>query len=284
MIRSLRGWRKHLRRQNLASRTVEAYLADVADFARWMRKQVGGFEPSAVSRDNIQRYLEQLRRGVGANKAPVKPSTVNRRIDSLRSFFRWARRRQLVDANPARAVQYFATEPTDLRWLSDRETRVLKDWLHEQATLRDRALIMLMLSTGLRVSEVAGIRAGDLDVDPKGHRGCVRVPQENRRMRTVPLNRQAVECLLDYFEQRTGTQKRVPRPPFLSRHNNPLAARSIRRAVKRCGERAGISGLTPHTLRHTFCRNLFLSGAGPEEIARLAGHQSTVQAKHYTQK
>lgn len=281
MVELLRRWQRHLRAKKLSPNTISAYCSDVSDFASWMRRRRGKFAPSVVCAEAVQRYLKQLRKGCGSGQTPAKPSTVNRRIDSLRSFFRWAHRRRLIDRNPAQQAEYIASAKNDFPWLTEDETHKLLQSLERRASLRDRALIVLILRSGLRVSEVAAIRAEHLEIDPEQQRGAARVQRRGRNTRTVPLDRKAVSCLLDYFEQRTGARTEVPQPPFLSRHNNPLAARSIRRRVKRCGELAGLCGLTPHTLRHTFCRSLSLSGADPPEIARLAGHKSTVQAKKY---
>lgn len=259
------------------------------EFIRYMRVQRGASEHTlrAYEKD-LDRFFGFLD-GAEPDQAGIREfiaselsagsakSTVSRRLATLRSFFSFLHREGIVNANPAKLVTSPKVPGRLPRFLSIDEAFDLLSRTGGETVLesRDRALLELAYSSGLRVSELEGLDPGDVDLEE----GIVRVMGKGGKERLVPVGGRAREALSDYLKKRGSGDG----PLFQNSRGGRLSDRSIRRVVKKY---AGLMALgpdvTPHTLRHTFATHLLHGGADLRVIQELLGHSSLSTTQKYT--
>ena len=272
--------------KNFSPATVRAYSADLDQFARFCAGDppVDG-EGARTPRPAIDPALVTLRtvRGfLGALSAQgLKTSSLGRKLAALRSFFRFLNREGLLQGNPARPIRSPAKPKTLPPVLTvDEAARLLETpGGPPRSPLRDRALLELLYSSGLRVSELTGLNLEDLDLPG----GSVRVLGKGRKERIVPVGRKAVEAVRAYIaEERHGEAGEAA--IFLNmRDGGRLTSRSVHRLL---GARALRQGwqkrISPHALRHSFATHLLGGGADLRAIQEMLGHRSLSTTTRYT--
>jgi integrase/recombinase XerC len=240
----------------------------------------GGVEIEKVDRIAIRKYLSFLHR-------KNKKSSIARKISTLRSFFKYLVREQMVPSNPAKSVSTPKVEKTLPTTLTvDEAFRLMESpkSISEKSSegakekgLRDRAILELLYSSGLRVSELVGLNSNQLDLDL----GIVRVMGKGRKERIVPVGVKAIEVLKAYLEER-GMLK-GDEPIFVNSLGGRLTARSVGRLIKKYSRHSGIfRKVSPHSLRHTFATHLLDAGADIREIQEMLGHSSLSTTQRYT--
>lgn len=282
--------------RGLSPRTVESYGRDIRDFlatatASGLLQDPAGREQwprLAGQRDLIRTHLAALRR------RGCKPSTLDRHLAAIRSFYRYLRLVALVEEVPGnlRAGRGGRRRelPHDLN--VELTARLLE--LPDTATprgRRDRALLEAVYGLGLRLAEVTGLDLGDLDFP--GQR--VRVLGKGNRERVLPLAGCAAEALSVHLaatlepeawqDLRDGAIGRAHagRPVFEGRPGRRIGRRTVQALVARyAGELAQVSGVSPHTLRHSFATHLLDGGAGIRVVQELLGHRHLSTTQIYT--
>jgi integrase/recombinase XerC len=242
-------------------------------------------------RRDIERFMDSLGdreaelsdvRGFVASeiKRGSKKSTASRRLAALRSFFRFMVREGHLKANPARLVSS-PKQPRHLpRFLSVDEAFSLVEQPRGIGLLmaRDRAVLELLYSSGLRVGELAGLNVDDINAKE----GLAKVRGKGRKERIVPVGDKALEALKAYMVERM-LRKKASEALFINKNGTRLSERSIRRVVLKYSRTTGIEGrVGPHTLRHTFATHLLHGGADLRVIQELLGHSSLSTTQKYT--
>ena len=253
--------------------TLAAYRRDITgvlDLAAARGKPV---PPSAWTRELLERGMRELyRRGQSAASAA-------RALAAWRSYSRFCVRRGVIASDPARAVPFPRLPKRLPRTLPQLDLERALDRLSgtDPASLRDRALLELAYSSGLRLAELVGLDHGDVDRAS----GLLRVRGKGRRERIVPAGREALAALERYG---TSLEKQVAQGAvFVNGHGQRLSGRTVQRVVKRrLGEVAGGLGVTPHALRHSFASHLLDRGADLRAIQELLGHRSLTSTQVYT--
>jgi integrase/recombinase XerC len=260
-----------------SAHTVSNYRRDLSRLAAFMEKRNVPLEK--VDHLFLRDFLNTLYLdGLGK-------SSVSRTLSAIRTFFRTMVGRRRVPPNPAEMVASPRLPKRLPGNLSESEVRGLLEAPTETTftALRNRAILELLYASGLRVSELVGLDADDLDRDAR----LVRVLGKGRKERIVPFGRFAAEALDAYEQERArlpGTpQADGPAPLFISRRGTRLTTRTIERLVARCRTllRPG-RHLTPHTLRHSFATHLLENGADLRAIQELLGHASLRTTQKYT--
>ena len=257
---------------NRSPRTVSAYRRDLASFAEWLGRPV-----ASAKLEELQRYLAELR-GRG-----LAPATIARRAAAIRSFFRHATLLDLVQENPAAALELPRRRTQLPRTLSPGEAERLLEAAAGTAprALRDRALAELLYGAGLRVSEAVGLERGGVDLD---HR-VVRAIGKGDRERVVPIGRAAADALRRYLAHGRPHLDRRHRPElFLNAHGGPLTRAGAFLILRRLGEKAGLEPdrVHPHLLRHSFATHLLEGGADLRSVQEMLGHADLATTELYT--
>lgn len=249
--------------------TLRAYRKDLELFFGSASAEAGSFDTG-----DVRGFVaSELTRG-------MSKTTACRRLASLRSFFRYLHREGYLKANPAKLVASPRRPEMLPRFLSVDEVFALvekPEGVGFQAA-RDRAVLELAYSSGLRVSELAGLDVEDV----KLQEGLVRARGKGGKERVVPVGRKAVEAIRAYKVERTLRRSAEP-ALFLNVRGKRLSQRSIGRLVRKYSWMLALSGkVTPHTLRHTFATHLLHGGADLRVIQELLGHSSLSTTQKYT--
>ncbi|MEC4684410.1 MAG: tyrosine recombinase XerC [Nitrospirota bacterium] len=252
-----------------STHTLRAYRKDLQEFFTLVRKS-----PADIELSDIRGFIaHRLKDG-------MERSTVSRQLATLRSFFRFLHRESHISSNPARLVPNPKQQKRLPRFLSVDETFAIiekPEGIGFQKA-RDRAILELLYSSGLRVSELAGMDMEDLNMRD----GLIKVRGKRKKERIVPVGNKAIESLKVYLIERS-LMKKETQAIFLNRKGSRLTDRSIRRIVVKYSRETGLGGkIGPHTLRHTFATHLLQSGADLRVIQELLGHSSLSSTQVYT--
>jgi len=274
-------------RENASPHTCRCYGKDLQEFEDFLKSSgmpltpMGGVEIEKVDRLVIRKYLSFLHR-------KNKKSSIARKISTLRSFFKYLVREQVIPSNPAKSISTPKVEKTLPTTLTVDETfrlmespqRVSKKPSSEGSRLkrlRDQAILELLYSSGLRVSELVGLNSNQLDLEL----GIVRVMGKGRKERIVPVGMKAIESLKAYMKSEEC--RREMNPIFINASGGRLTARSVGRLIKKYSRHSGIfRKVSPHSLRHTFATHLLDAGADIREIQEMLGHSSLSTTQRYT--
>jgi len=265
-----KGYSKH---------TIAAYRNDLVQFLTYLAG-AGVSSWQDVSRAHILDYILYLK------EREYAPSTVARKVASVKSFFHFLMADGVLPDDPTTAVDSPVVEKPLPRPLSPEQmARLLAEPAKSETprTLRDCALLELMYATGMRASEVIGLKIDAVDLEA----GTVRCVGKGNKERILPLHERAQETLSAYLEDgRAGLLRgREETALFVNnRGGRPLTRQGLWQIVKKYATAAGIEcQVTPHTLRHSFATHMLNGGAGLRELQQLMGHASISSTQLYTQ-
>jgi integrase/recombinase XerC len=255
--------------------TVKAYLGDLAQYAAYLAEAGAAVVPSSPAL--VRGFVARAAAGAG-------PTSLGRKLSALRSFYRFLVREGLAPANPARAVSSPKRPKRLPAVLPESEVAALVEApasAEGPLALRDRALLELLYGGGLRVAELTGLDAGDVDLD----RGLVRVLGKRGKERIVPFGRPAGEALRRWLAEGRPALAAEGRGAalFLNARGGRLTPRSVARRLERWVLAAGLPRhVHPHVLRHCFATHLLGNGADLRGIQELLGHASLATTQRYT--
>ncbi|MEW6064620.1 MAG: tyrosine-type recombinase/integrase [Bacillota bacterium] len=256
-----------------ARSTLDAYRKDIACFAKWYMNTTGKeLRPWEITSIDLREY-----QGYMQNIQGLKPATINRRMVALEKFIRWAHGKGYIDRLPAfpKTIREQKAPPKALERVE--QNRLLRE-VERRGKARDAALIRLMMSCGLRVSETIAIRLADLDIGER--HGSVTVRGKGNKYREVPVPPEARRAIREWLEERA---KRYPDSEWLfpNRKGGHITARYAERMVKNIGNFAGLD-IHPHILRHTAATNMLRTGADLVTVAQVLGHADLNTTAIYT--
>ncbi len=265
--------------KSVSPHTCRGYRKDLEQFEGFLKNsgmyltRADQVDLTRVDRLAIRRFLSFLHR-------KNKKSSIARKISALRSFYKYLVKEQIVSSNPAKHVATPKLEkPLPSTLTVDEAFRLVESPADEEKPqrLRDQAILELLYSSGIRVSELVGLNLEHLDRDL----GIVKVMGKRRKERIVPVGSKAIEALSAYLEERGVVEEKDPL--FLNARGGRLRSRSVGRLVKHYTGRSGIyRNISPHSLRHTFATHLLDSGADIREIQEMLGHASLSTTQRYT--
>ena len=263
--------------RGLATATIRAYDTDLRLFG----KDAPGIADWATSPDPTRDYLASMTRP----PRTLRPTSVRRKAASIRAFYRFAYAEELIDADVAALIDLPRQSQRLPDTLDAAEVAELLDASDgEDGTgLRDRALLELLYSSGLRVSEALGLDRTDLSADG----GFVRVIGKGDKERIVPVGEVALEAIERYLGERDaiagGHDTEDVDALFVSSRGRRMGRMAAWRSMRKAAIRAGLSGrVTPHTLRHSFATHLLEGGADLRVVQELLGHASITTTQLYT--
>ena len=267
---------------NHSPHTVKAYGRDLAAFTAFCnRHYAGAWQWGTVDRSGFRGFLGELqRRGLSKRSAA-------RALSAVRSLYRYLQVHHGLASNPARAVRVPKLDKRLPTYLDRPTTQTLFDWAEQRAEagdfagVRDLAILELFYSTGMRLSELAGLSLDDVDLlsDQAKVRG------KGKKERIVPVGSRAVLALRRYLRLRddvvasAGADRRAV---FVTMRGRRLPPRSIQRLMHRLFDAVGGDSLRVHSLRHTFATHLLDAGADLRAVQELLGHASLSTTQIYT--
>ncbi len=282
--RRIRGFGDYLRDQaRFSPNSVKGYLTDVEGFRRYLEDN--GFDLDApgnrafqsVDTPWIRGYLKTLHQ-------TCKKSSIGRKLAALKGFFRYLLREGVVVRDPLAGFSTPRQEVPLVTFLSVDEAFRVLGCLPEEGIFpaRDRAVMEVLYSSGVRVSELVGVDWRDVDFSL----GVLKVFGKGSRERIVPVGEVALAALRDWAVHQRGHWGREARgaePVFLNRFGARITTRSVARIVEKYLRLAGIPvRMGPHGLRHTFATHLLNAGADLRSIQELLGHVSLSTTQRYT--
>lgn len=262
--------------KGLSSNTVSAYRRDLAKFSAFTQKRKLGLE--AITRDDLVDFLASLYR------QKLESKSVARHLVSLRNFFRFAQIQELIADDPSvnlESPKIRRSLPGYLR-LEEVERLLEQPDAKTPFGLRDRAMLEVLYSAGLRVSELIGLRVMDLDSKV----GSVRCIGKGDKERIVPVGKKALGMVEKYLYQ--ARPKLLGKATgsvtlFVNRRGGPLSRVGVWKILSAYGRRAGLRvALTPHMLRHSFATHLLERGADLRSVQLMLGHADISTTQIYT--
>ncbi|MEB1810078.1 MAG: tyrosine recombinase XerC [Bacillaceae bacterium] len=265
--------------KNCSKHTIDNYLLDIDDFLKHM-KENNIDEFLSVTYHTVRHYLTTL-----YDKQYARTS-IARRISALRSLYRFLLREGKVNENPFAATHIPKIGKRLPTFMYEQEVEQLFSSFDDENVLdqRDKAILELLYSSGLRVSECCQLKVEDIDFSI----GTVFVIGKGKKERYVPVGSYALDALQYYIDdartQLIGKSKTGPHPAlFLNFRGGPLTDRSVREILKKRIEKASLTmHMSPHKLRHTFATHLLNNGADLRVVQELLGHSHLSSTQIYT--
>jgi integrase/recombinase XerD len=264
--------------RGLSANTVTAYRRDLVKFDDFAKKRKLTLE--SVSRDNLVEFLASLYR------QKLESRTVARHLVTLRNFFRFAQLQELIATDPSlnlESPKIRRSLPGYLR-LEEIERLLAQPDDKTPLGLRDHAMLDVLYSTGLRVSELISLRVMDLDTAV----GCIRCIGKGDKERIVPIGKKALALVERYLRDARpkliGKGKQaLATTLFINRRGAPLSRVGVWKILSAYGRKAGLrSSLTPHMLRHSFATHLLERGADLRSVQLMLGHSDISTTQIYT--
>lgn len=259
--------------KHLSENTIEAYMRDLAQFAHYILR-MHDVAPKQVEREMIEHYMGWL------YDNQRERSSQARALSGIKSFFNFMLLNELIDLSPAEQIEAPKSSRTLPDTLSTEEIDRIINSIDPSTTkgLRDRAILELLYSCGLRVSELCDLKLGDLFFGE----GYIRVVGKGDKQRLVPISSIARERIQLYKEQRKSTNRNED-TLFLNNRGSRLTRVMIFTLLKQAAQRAGIDKkISPHTLRHSFATHLLEGGANIRQVQELLGHENILTTEIYT--
>ncbi len=255
--------------------TVEAYGRDLDRYLTFLA-QDGVTTPDAVTREEVRSHIEALE-DVG-----LAPASVERAVSAIKGFHRFMVAEQITEVHPTADLPLPA-KPSRLPDVISREQAAAlldQPFPHTPAGQRDRTMLEVLYGCGLRVSELCDLDQRQVLLDEE----VLRVFGKGSKERVVPIMGTAAAALADYLDEwRSGLVGRVPTPAvFLNTHGGRISRQSVHTIVERSGRMVGITGLHPHTLRHSFATHVLEGGADLRIVQELLGHANISTTQLYT--
>ncbi|HEX8273824.1 MAG TPA: tyrosine recombinase XerC [Longimicrobiaceae bacterium] len=272
--------------RQLSPRTLRAYTDDLREFEAFLTTYYGTPEWTwgGIDRLAIRSFM-----GDCVGRRGLAKRSVARKLSAVRSFFRFLHVEGTVEANPARSVRSPKRERTLPGFLTREQMETVIEYAEARADhgtllgLRDLAIVELFYGTGMRLSELQALDLADLDLVSER----ARVMGKGRKERIVPLGRMAIAALRRYYEVRDArtqdTPGADPRAVFVGQAGRRLSARQIQNVIgKLLDGVAEDSGVSTHSLRHSFATHLVDAGADLVAVKELLGHASLSTTQIYT--
>lgn len=284
--------------RHFSPHTSKCYAADLQQFCAYLcgalnvavddggRDQpIANLPGEEVNRRLLKMDTDQVREFLGfLRERNYCKSTVARKLATLRSFFKFLVRRSYLPSNPVASIR---TPKQDKRLPKCLEIEQIEKLLSNPDTTtllgaRDRAMLEMLYSTGMRVSELIALNVADVDLG----QNVVKVSGKGKKQRVIPLGPGAVQTVLHFLDLRRSD----PRSPafdadalFINKHGQRLSTRSVRRKLDKYLLDAGLDlSVSPHTLRHSFATHMLRRGADLRSVQELLGHQSLSTTQVYT--
>lgn len=267
----------HLRfERNLSKNTIESYMRDVGQFREFVEHEYD-ILPAEVRRKHIESYLASV------YDQGMEASSQARRLSGIKSFFKFLQISEITTVSPTEFIDTprIGRKLPEILSVAEIDAMIATIDLSAPNGHRNKAMLETMYSCGLRVSELIGLRLGDLFFDE----GFIRVTGKGDKQRLVPVSAEAAKNIGLWLEQRRTmtVDSRCADIVFLSRRGKKLSRVYVFTVIRDAAQLAGINKtVSPHSLRHSFATHLLAGGASIRQIQDLLGHESILTTEIYT--
>lgn len=262
--------------RNYSDRTVEAYSDDLEHFEDFVTRMTGSFDPLKPDLNIVRGWMAEM------GQRHQAASSIKRRICCLRSFYRYLRRQGLITTNPLTLLPSPKIPRTLPVWISEDQMDYLLDDIdygQDFEGIRDHLLIDMLYSTGMRRSEVAGLKDRDVDLD--GHQ--LKVMGKGNKERLIPTGPELEALIAQYRDCRNAEVGMETDHFFTDIDGNPLTPQRVYAlAHKYLAHLPQLSRKGAHVLRHSFATNMLAEGADLMAVKELLGHASLQSTEVYT--
>ena len=271
MLKQIENFTLSLRGRNLSAHTLRAYESDLEGFAAFMSLR-NFLSVKDFTLKNIRAYLAY------ENIKEISRPTMLRKISALRSFAKFLANRGLIKVNPFSLFSAPRREKKLPAFLTEGEASNLMDAeISRRFHYRNKAILELLYSSGLRRSETVGLNIGDINFDE----GYVRVLGKGSKERLVPVTDIALEAISNYLD--TRPQAKGEEPLFLGSKGGRLSGEGLAQIVKKSAIDSRVARkVTPHSLRHSFATHLLNNGCDLKSLQEMLGHKSLAATQVYT--
>jgi len=260
--------------QNASNNTIVSYINDLYEFFSYIYDEIKIRNIQDVTKSVVRSYVIKLQ------SLGYKKNSISRKVNSLRTFFKFLVRKKFLQTNPLLYLSSIKKDKNLPSFLTKEEIQKLFSLIQpvDFISARDRAILELFYSSGLRISELAQLTEDDIDL----YEGLVVVQGKGNKERIVPVGEVALNYLKEYirYKYKLGIKKKEM---FLNKFGNKLSVRGIRKIVAKWINKAAIhKKVSPHTFRHTFATHLLDAGCDLRSIQEMLGHKSLSTTNIYT--
>lgn len=255
--------------------TAENYERDLLQFSAWLLKQASPSALEAVVEYQVRQWISQLHR------QGISSSTIQRKLSSLRSYFNYRIKHKLQSVNPAIDIR----APKDTKHLPqtldiEQVTQLLNIQGDDFISIRDKAILELFYSSGLRLAELASLQLGSVNLDE----ASVTVVGKGNKTRRVPVGSHAVKALRLWLDMRAQyTASQLSNDLFTSKQGKAIGHRNIQLRINHWQKKQGITqSIHPHKLRHSFASHLLQSSGDLRAVQEFLGHSDISSTQIYT--
>ncbi|MFE8695582.1 site-specific tyrosine recombinase XerD [Cytobacillus sp. FJAT-53684] len=264
--------------KGLAKNTIVSYERDLKSYMKYLKNIEAITDMNHVQRVQIIHFLKSLKEQGKSSK------TLARHIASIRAFHQFLLREKAADQDPSVHIESPQQERSLPKVLNMQEVEILLESpkMNDHYGLRDKAMLELLYATGIRVSELIGLKLGDVHLTM----GFVRCIGKGNKERIIPIGKTAVQALDQYLQKGRSqfvSKKHKDEALFLNHHGKGLSRQGFWKILKGLASAAGIEkDLTPHTLRHSFATHLLENGADLRAVQEMLGHADISTTQIYT--
>ena len=256
--------------KQLSNNTYDGYYRDLKDFFKYTKKDY-----NKINSNDIINYIEYLSKN-------SSPKTINRHIVSIKNYYKFMEKKGKINFNPTENIVGLKMPKTVPRVLSEDDiNKLLEIKLNNAYDYRNKAMLELMYSSGLRVSELLSLEVNNIDLDNY----LVRCFGKGSKERIVPITDEAHEALYNYIYiyRNTLTKNKMTNILFLNSHGSQLSRQGFTKILKEIALEKGINkDLSPHTIRHSFATHLINHGADLRSVQTMLGHENIKTTQIYT--
>lgn len=265
--------------KDFSANTISAYRNDLSQFGRFLTTERGRGDWREMGEEDLRAYMLHLRDRGYAN------STIARKTAAVRSFCAFLVQQEILRSDPSGGLSSPPVAKNVPRTMTHDEVERLFDQLlnsHSTDLLRDLAMLKILYGTGMRVSELVSLNTDDVDFE----RNEIVCPGKQGRSRRVPLQSEVAGTLREYMERhrdKLASSDSDQPALFLNHRGQRLTRQGFWLILKNYAEEAGVDGITPHTLRHSFAAHQVLDGRELSDVQQMLGHVSISTTQIYEQ-
>lgn len=258
--------------KGLAANSIASYERDLGKLGQWVAKN--SFDLIALTRQDLREWLIDL------GQTGLSETSKLRMISSLRGFYKFLMLDGYILANPADELSVPRKGFYLPKFLNSSEIEALFSVpdVSTESGLRDRAMLELMYASGLRVSEVIGLKIQDIEIDS----GILSCTGKGSKMRRVPVGSSAIGWLREYLTFRRKHDRPGVEKLFINDAGEPISRQAVWMMIRTYGEKCGLKDVSPHTLRHSFATHLVQNNADIRSVQQMLGHADISTTQIYT--